>query len=310
MSSLVMLSRNGRTLYNRIRQQGSNSIGSSVVTSHQPELAARWNAIAQSLNLLLGWPGMYLFYQDESFDSNWFWLGAIAIRADQWKALSSQVLELKTATFESKIGVRKARRVRIRSNDIRQYETDRAVSPWTLLSRQEITDFVNAFYQLYNSFDVTLFFVGIEVEEHRRKYEPEARGCYEYAFEIILERMDLFLSPGQRNDVAHIFADEYQEARRKVRSNFLWYREHGTWAKGSINNIIEPPSFVSSSHCDLISLADMAAYNVFHAYRYCKPAYPYFTRILPKVYRHPSTGEVWGAGIKTLPYQKEPGLQP
>lgn len=253
---------------------------------------------------------MYLFYQDESEDSEWFFLGAAAIHSSQWKGLAKQLLGLKLKAFAGKLSPHEARQVRIRSNEIRAYGSDRATEPWALLSRQEIDDFVTQFYQLYHRFGVTLFFVGIEREEHQRKYRKprKPRKCYEYAFENILERMDLFLSPTQANDVGHIFADEYKEMRRKVRSNFLWYRERGTWEKSSINNVIEPPSFVKSIYCDLISLADLAVYNVFHAYRYDKPEYEYLNRIFPSIYKNPKTGEVWGAGIKILPYQREPGL--
>lgn len=250
---------------------------------------------------------MYLFYQDESEDSEWFFLGAAAIHSSKWKDLTKAILDLKLHAFNNKLSPRKVRRVRIRSNDIRQYGTARAVEPWTLLSREEIEEFVTQFYDLYKRFDVTLFFVGIEKKEHQRKYGEKARKCYEYAFENMLERMDIFLSPAQANDVGHIFADEYKEMRRKVRSNFLWYRERGTWAKTSINNIIEPPSFVRSTYCDLISLADFTTYNVFHAYRYDKPEYEYFKRVFPNIYKNPKTGEVWGAGIKILPYQRKPG---
>ena len=129
---------------------------------------------------------MYLFYQDESEDSEWFFLGAAGIHSSSWKDLTKAIIDLKFDTFRNKLSPRKVRQVRIRSNDIRQYGTDRAVEPWALLSREEIERFVTEFYNLYQQFGVTLFFVGIEKKEHQRKYE-KPRECYEYAFENMLE---------------------------------------------------------------------------------------------------------------------------
>ena len=202
--------------------------------------------------------------------------------------------------------------VEIRSSPIRAYGTDRAKPPWTLLSRQQIESFVKEFYSLYDFFNMTLFFCGIDQLAHRQKYSgtgwaaPRPRHPYEYAFTNILERIDYFLDAQSEDSVGLLFLDEFKGVQRIVQSRYIWYRQRGTWVKSEIRNIVEPPSFLNSKYSQMISLADIAVYNPYHAYRYKKPAYPFLERLMPHIYRY--KGQVWGAGLKILPKQKKPGM--
>ena len=260
---------------------------------------------------------MYFFYFDESGDATtnpkslaarpWFVLAAAGFRDDRWLELNSTIVELKRSYFPEL----DPWDFEIKSTYIRAWGTQREVWPWTreMIAKGDLDSFVEKFYELYPRFEVILFFVAIDKPAHQAKYTQagmKPRHVYEYAFTNILERIDYFLG-SMNNEVGLCFLDEFKGVQRMVISRYIWYRQRGTWVKGAIERVVEPPSFLNSKYSQMIALADIAVYNVFHAYMYSKPNYPFLQRIWPNIYRHPKTGSVWGAGIKTLPIQKEPG---
>ena len=180
---------------------------------------------------------------------------------------------------------------------------------WEVFSDRLLDTFVDEYYAIYETFDITLWSVAIDKPAHVAKYsEPgmRPRDPYEYAFTNILERIDLFL---HRNgdDVGLCFLDEFKGAQRRIIARYIWYRRRGTWVKTTITNVVEPPSFVSSNSSQMISLADIAGYNVYHAFTYHKADYAFLERIVPYFDRKPGTDRIQGYGLKVLPTQRMPG---
>jgi len=258
---------------------------------------------------------MHFFYFDESGTTRvkelrqdpWFFLGAVGFHSRSWHEIDDAITDLKRRYFPEL----NPWDVEIRSTLIRAYGTDRAKWPWTWLNRQQIESFVEEFYGFYDAFNITLFFCGIDQLAHRQRHSGagwaalRTRHPYEYAFTIILERIDHFLAAQNEGRIGLLFLDEFKGAQRLVQSRYVWYRQRGTWVKREIRNVVEPPSFLNSKYSQMISLADIAVYNPYHAYRYRKPDYPFLERIVPRIYRH--KGQIWGAGLKILPQQKMPG---
>ena len=249
---------------------------------------------------------MYFCYFDECGNAKmnprsldvypWFALGAVAFHDTQWRGLDASLTALKKTTFP---GMNPAD-VEIKSTYVRAWGTAREQWPWTqeMVTRKRLERFVDHFYALYEAFDITMFFAVLNKVAHAKRY-PSPRHPYEYAFTVILERLDYFLD--ERGDIGLCFLDEFKGMERKVISRYIWYRQGGTWVKGSINNIVEPPSFLSSKSSQMISLADVAVYNAYRRFRENDPAYPFFQRIESRIYRRSDTGQMWGAGLKVLP---------
>jgi hypothetical protein len=156
-----------------------------------------------------------------------------------------------------------------------------------------------------------LFTVTINRAEHKEKYisrghRPEPP--YQLAFKMLIERFDWFLeqqNEGQSiedSEFGFVILDEYVGQYKVTRSNLLWYQESGTFAKPSINFIKEVPFFNVSDYSQMLTLPDLVAYNVYHRFRYNKPAYPYYQRIKPYLYRR--DGKLWGYGLKVFPDRK------
>jgi len=259
---------------------------------------------------------MHFFYIDESGIPSiarralekrppWFVLTAAGFPSEQWHALNAAITDLKRKYFPG----RNPWDVEIKSVYIRSWGTDRSEPPWSLLDRSALDAFVDEYYALYDTFGITLFSVAIDKPAHVAKYSKpgmQPRDPYEYAFTNILERIDLFL---HRNDdeVGLCFLDEFKAAQRRIIARYIWYRRRGTWVKTVITNVVEPPSFVSSKSSQMISLADIAGYNVYHAYTYRKADYAFLGRIVPYFDRKPGTDWIQGYGLKVLPTQKMPG---
>ena len=167
-----------------------------------------------------------------------------------------------------------------------------------MVTRQRLKQFVEGFYALYEAFDITLFFAVVDKITHSARY-LNPRHPYEYAFTVILERLDYFLE--ERKDIGLCFLDEFKGMERKVISRYIWYRQRGTWVKSSIENIVEAPAFASSKSSQMIALADIVVYNAYRRFRENDPSYPFFQRIENRIYRRPDSNQIWGAGLKLLP---------
>jgi hypothetical protein len=166
-------------------------------------------------------------------------------------------------------------------------------------------------YAIYDRYSPALFTVTINRAEHKEKYVSKGHRPeppYQLAFKMLIERFDWFLEqqnegkPVQESEFGFVILDEYVGQYKVTRSNLLWYQESGTFAKPSINFIKEVPFFSVSEYSQLLTLPDLVAYNVYHRFRYDKPAYPFYQRIKPYLYRR--NGRLWGCGLKVFPDRK------
>jgi len=260
---------------------------------------------------------MYLFYVDEcgrpSLEDKalaadpWFVMCAVGIRADQWLAVDTEITHLKQTFFP---GI-KPTKVEIKSTNLRSYGGAHPRWPFSTLTRAQITALVERLYAIYDTYKPPIFTVTINRLEHKRKYTEMGRRPdhpYQLAFRMLIERMDWFLEEQnegralEASEFGFVILDEYVGQYKVTRSNLLWYQESGTFAKGSIRFIKEVPFFNVSQYSQLLTLPDLAAYNVYHRFRYDKPNYPFYQRIKPYLYRR--YGKLWGYGLKVFPDRK------
>lgn len=260
---------------------------------------------------------MYLFYIDEcgrpSLEDRaleadpWFVMAAVGIRADQWLTIDAEITRLKRAYFPDV----KPLKVEFKSTSLRSYGGPHPRWPFSELPRERMMALVNELYAIYDTYKPPLFTVTINKSEHKRKYtttghRPEPP--YQLAFRMLIERIDWFLEQQNQgkalamSEFGFVILDEYVGQYKVTRSNLLWYQESGTFAKQSINFVKEVPFFNVSEYSQMLTLPDLVAYNVYHRFRYDKPAYPFYQRIRPYLYRQ--FGKLWGYGLKVFPDRK------
>lgn len=260
---------------------------------------------------------MYVFYfdecgrpslEDKALDADpWFVMAAVGVRADQWLPIDAEITRLKQTYFPAI----KPLKVEIKSTNLRAYGGKYPRWPFAELPREHMASLVNDLYALYDSFRPPLFTVTINKVEHKQKYSSAGHRPeppYQLAFKMLIERIDWFLEeqnegkPLEKSEFGFVILDEFVGQYKVTRSNLLWYQESGTIAKPNINFVKEVPFFNVSQYSQMLTLPDLAAYNVYHRFRYDKPIYPFFLRIKPHLYRR--FGRLWGYGLKVFPDRK------
>ena len=260
---------------------------------------------------------MYIFYfdecgrpslEDKALEADpWFVMAAVGIHSSQWLSIDAEISRLKQNYFPGL----KPSKVEFKSTNLRAYGGKYPRAPFLDLTPKQMRALVESLYTIYDHYRPPLFTVAIDKLLHKQKYSvtghrPEPP--YQLAFKMLIERIDWFLEeqnaekPIQECEFSFVILDEYVGQYKVTRSNLLWYQESGTFAKEGINFIKEVPFFNVSHYSHLLTLPDLVAYNVYHRFRYEKPAYPFYQRIKPYLYRR--FGKLWGYGLKVFPDRK------
>jgi len=262
---------------------------------------------------------MYIFYVDECGrpsledkainDDPWFVMAATGIHSSQWLSIDDEITHLKQKYFPEI----KPIKIEFKSTNIRSAGGPHPRWPFSELPLDKLKQLVEELYAIYDKYEIPLFSVAIQRKMHKAKYDAKGQRPefpYQLAFKMIVERIDWFLE-NQNNgksrsehEFGFVILDEYVGQYKVTRSNLLWYQESGTFAKPSIDFVKEVPFFNVSNYSQLLTLPDLVAYNVYHRFRYNRPEYPFYQRILPKFYR--KKGLLWGYGLKVFPDQKAP----
>jgi len=229
---------------------------------------------------------MYVFYFDESGNAQmnpqsiaaypWFTLGAVGIHDRQWWAINSDLTALKQSYFPGvPVG-----EVEIKSTALRSQGTSRSQWPWTRLNSEQARTLSEGLYAIYVDYDLPLFAVGVDKVAHRRS-GPNPAHPYEIAFAGLLQGISRFLAA--RSEIGVCFLDEFKGIDRQVISWYTWRQRAGGAIAQTVARIIERPAFVVSRDTQMISLADILAYNVHRQFRENDPTYPYFVRLQPQL---------------------------
>lgn len=257
---------------------------------------------------------MYLFYIDECGrpslddkslnDDPWFVMTAVGVHCDHWLAIEKEILRLKRLFFP---GISPTD-FEIKSTNIRSAGGKYPVYPFDTIPLPELSNFVEGLYTIYHNYTLPILSVVIDRLSHKTKYLDQGKRPefpYQLAFKMLIERIDWFLANINENRIesekefAFVILDEYVGQYKVSRENLLWYQLRGTGAKNGIDYIKEVPFFNDSRYSQLLMLPDLPAYNIYHAFKYKKPQYPFFTRQLPLYYQ--KSGKVLGYGIKVFP---------
>lgn len=263
---------------------------------------------------------MYLFYLDEcgrpSLEDKalaadpWFVMAAVGVHDNQWLQIDEEITGLKKKYFPK---IKKKYSIEFKSTNIRSAGGKHPFAPFNSIEPQKLNELVEKLYSIYERYDLPVFSVAINRKEHKERYEMQGKrpeGPYQLAFKMLIERIDWFLenqnSKRELKDkqIGFVLVDEYIGQYKVTRSNLLWYQEQGTFAKKSIDYVKEVPFFLVSHYSQLLFMPDFAAYNVYHRFRYNKPGYSFYKRILPNFYT--KNGKLWGYGLKVFPEIETP----
>ena len=126
------------------------------------------------------------------------------------------------------------------------------------------------------------------------------------AYELLLERIQSFLQEFHAKHLGLIVADDMSiQMNRSLAMKHSFFQRKGTTAGVRLRNIVETPFFVRSELSNGVQLADLCAYNVYRAFRYESPDYPFFARILPRIYHSQRTPDTKLDGLKVFPDDSE-----
>lgn len=241
--------------------------------------------------------------------TRYFVFGGLLSTVDEASRLAQRVQSLKRDAFGTKD-------VEIKSNWLRMPEEreEKYLRPY-LLDVDDLTDFVDHYYELVARADVVLIAAIVDKvhmqELYKRPYYPPA-----LAYEVLAQRVQLEL--GDSGSCQMVVDDmtgrnpKGNEHKRNLIRQHGRLRQHGsTLQKGMRLDALDSLRFRSSHLSDLVQLADIVSYNVLRQFREhgeawesiglrSLPTYEHFARLAPKFRQGPG-GRIQGYGVVKVP---------
>lgn len=234
---------------------------------------------------------MLAFYADESgsFDLHdpgqpWVVFLAVGFHDDHWLTIHRAFTELKLTYFPA----RSPREIEIRSNDLRTALVHpRPGNPFSSLGASVLRRFGN---DLYCAIDTLPFaWCGVAIYKafaRERLNVDDGQTLFELAYRATVERLHRWCVEVDR--VGRFFVDQ-RERNLDGRIHRDIAKLHECFSDWTTNHeracrIVERPYFQDSRRSHHLQLADIVAYNVLRRFRENDPAYPYFARIMPKLW--------------------------
>ncbi len=261
---------------------------------------------------------MYFFYVDESgskdpkisgvkkngtkFEKDWLYiLFAISIFDGRWDKFEREISDRKMRIIHRVSDSTKERfdlaDVEIHSSIIRR-ESERLNNPFFKHVQMEELEFLlDAYYSAIQAHHMNCFAVIVDKKELPDHYDQER--LHKKTYEILLERIEQFLENYHPKQKGLIIADNSsKQLNRALAMKQSYLLKNGSSSGVRFKHIVEMPLFVESSLSNGTQLADLCAYNCYHANKYNKPDYFYFQKILPSFYNSPRTRPEKWDGIK------------
>lgn len=188
----------------------------------------------------------------------------------------------------------------IHSSDIRIPKQRKRHKFLSELTDDELDRLVETFYNQLGQQYMQVFSVVIEKAKLRDFMDSDK--VTKKAYELLLERIEMYLRcvHPKHNGIC-IVDNTTRQLNRSLAMKHSYFQAAGTSSGCKLRHIIEEPLFVESELCNGVQLADLCAYNIFHAFRYKKLDYPYFQRILPYIFSNSHTSDDKLEGLKIFP---------
>jgi len=205
---------------------------------------------------------MFFIYVDESgsagFDptQHFFVLAAIVVEVDQCRLVQDKLKKLKQEYFLGDIEIKG-----------RNIEQKKFI--FKHISHETLKDLVKHLFELLFAHNISLFSVVFSKEEESiRRLNMSPEDIYHYAYKRLLDNLEEFLE--SKNDNGMLLVDSRASTIRSHLKDDRLIRFHQDCLnqfaqEGRQTRIIEYPVFVQSEFFAAVQLADLCAYNIFHA---------------------------------------------
>lgn len=256
---------------------------------------------------------MYFFYIDESGtkdvtlhgnDDHLYVLTAVSLYELGWKWFEREITNLKLELSDRhfyRTGERfDLARCEVKSTWLRMPKQRQAESPFLhALTDADRTRMAEKYYEQLGDRRMNVF--SVVVDKRKLHCHVDQDILFKKAYEILLERIEQFLweyHPKHKGMI--IIDDNSRQANRSLALKHAYIQREGTrnlyW-----RHIVEYPLFTDSALSNGIQMADLCGYNVYRAFRNMDFSYPYFERMLPKVYSSYRTPAEKLDGLKVWP---------
>lgn len=167
------------------------------------------------------------------------------------------------------------------------------------LTDPEKTDLSDVFYSQIEKHHIRVF--AVVIDKRKLHDHVTAETLHKKAYELLLERIEQFLHEFHASHNGLIVMDDTQkQLNHAIAMKHAFFQREGN-ANLRFKHIVEYPFFTDSSLSSGIQLADLCAYNIYRAFRAEDFSYPYFSRLLPFIYRSQRTSPDKLDGLKVFP---------
>lgn len=264
---------------------------------------------------------MYLFYVDESgtldpeitgtrsdgsrFEKEWLYtMTAVGLFEHKWRTFYNPIIQKKRMLIDE---IYRRDNVRLELNECEvksawiRIPKERARHPmFSRISEQQIHDLVETYYKSLENIHLRIFTVIIDKRYLRDHMDRQK--LHRKAWELLCERIENFMREFHPKHKALLVADDVsKQDNRALTMKHAYHLEHGTSCGLQLKNIIETPFFVPSELSEGVQFADLCSYNIYRAFKHQAFDYPYFQRMLPKMYSSELTPHHKIDGIKVFP---------
>lgn len=264
---------------------------------------------------------MYLFYVDETgnldpeinatmddgtrIEKDWIYvLTAFGIFEHKWKKFYAAIVNKKRELIDLIIARGGPRlelaQCEIKSNWIR-IPKERQNHPFlSRLTEDARNSLIDVYYRQLT--DIPMAFFSVIIDKRQLENYMDHNKLHRKAWELLCERIQNFMAECHRKHKAVIITDDVgKRANISLAMKHAYFLESGTSAGLRMRNIIEMPLFVASELSEGVQLADLCSYSIYHAVKYNKKDYRFFTPILPLIYNSCNTAEHKRDGLKVFP---------
>jgi hypothetical protein len=168
------------------------------------------------------------------------------------------------------------------------------------LTQSELRDLIDKYYNQLSYHHMVIITVIVD----KRELEPymDRDKLHRKAWELLCERIENYMAEYHRKHLATVVTDDMSlQENRSVAMKHAYFLERGTTSGLYLNHLVEMPLFVRSELTEGIQLADLCSYNFYRAFKTNDLNYPFFRRILPRVYVSQNTEPDKIDGIKIFP---------
>ncbi len=243
---------------------------------------------------------MYFFYMDEAGSrdpsigtsdkpkDHIYVLLAVGLFEKAWHSFDRDIAHLKLELIDY---LRKQKNLsfnladcEIKSNWLRQIKTREDKSPFLhALDEPDRNRLVGAFLDQLEKRKMIIMAAVIDKRYLQGHMTHET--MHKKAYEFLLERIEGYMVENHpKHNALIVMDDTSKELNQAVALKHALFQRAGN-QNMTFRHIVEYPFFTRSELSNGVQLADLLAYNVYHAFRYEKENYDYFLEIAPYLFQ-------------------------